>query len=251
VIVSAQEILTIITITKDDPDGLTVTLNSASRLRACPGVRHFVVDSSRADNRVAAEASSSSAAVGYLWQEPAGRAAAFNAGLECATGSWVWFLNGGDSVHPKIEPDTLLSLLRESNADMMIFQLQRFPSGLRQGHPAMKSLWPPAYCWIPHPSTIMRRTVFDRHGSFDERYHIAMDFDLWLRITSQDVVTDLISIPLTIYDETGISNSNRRATARESVAVLRSHLWGLLLQSAKNVKRIFEALVAYYRESRT
>ena len=51
---------------------------------------------------------------------------------------------------------------------------------------------------IPHPSTYLSRSVFDRHGGFDEEFKVVMDYDLWFRIIGKErfLTTDKI---LSIY----------------------------------------------------
>ena len=40
--------------------------------------------------------------------------------------------------------------------------------------------------WMPPPPTLfLRRALYQRHGVFDTRYHIAADYDLMLRMLSQ------------------------------------------------------------------
>ena len=41
---------------------------------------------------------------------------------------------------------------------------------------------------IPHPSTYLMKQVFERHGSFDERYKVVMDYDLWFRVLRHETV---------------------------------------------------------------
>ncbi len=41
---------------------------------------------------------------------------------------------------------------------------------------------------IPHPSTYVMKRVFERHGSFDERYKVVMDYDFWFRVLRHEAV---------------------------------------------------------------
>ena len=49
-------------------------------------------------------------------------------------------------------------------------------------------------CAITHPSTVYRRKAAIELGGYDETYSCAEDYDLWLRMTSQDC-SSLVSIP--------------------------------------------------------
>lgn len=41
---------------------------------------------------------------------------------------------------------------------------------------------------VPHPSTYVRKGVFGRHGCFDERYKVVMDYDFWFRVFRHEKV---------------------------------------------------------------
>lgn len=243
--------LTIVSITKDDPVGILATLKSTETLRSFPGVTHIIVDSSDEGNRKTVEAAVSSSNAVYLWQQPSGISSAFNLGLSHSAAEWVWFLNGGDQAHPDLEPDKLLYLLKTGNADLMIFQMEAKQSRVRVKHPPFCTLWPPALNWIPHPSTIVRRSLFEQFGRFDEQYRIAMDFDFWLRILTKYVVADVISLPITLFDESGVSSVARPQTARESVRVLKGYVFRLLVLWLLSGKKIFDALRHYRKEGKS
>lgn len=51
---------------------------------------------------------------------------------------------------------------------------------------------------IPHPSTYVMKSVFQRHGCFDEQYKVVMDYDFWFRVLRHErvVVTDEV---LSVY----------------------------------------------------
>lgn len=41
---------------------------------------------------------------------------------------------------------------------------------------------------IPHPSTYVMKSVFQRHGGFDEQYKVVMDYDFWFRVLRHEKV---------------------------------------------------------------
>ncbi len=53
---------------------------------------------------------------------------------------------------------------------------------------------------IPHPATFHHRSLFERHGRFDESFRIAGDFEFLLRELLTD---DALFIPELIVDMTG------------------------------------------------
>lgn len=49
---------------------------------------------------------------------------------------------------------------------------------------------------IPHPSSYVMRTVFEKYGNFKEQYKTSMDYDFWLRVLryeSSHLIDDVLS----------------------------------------------------------
>ena len=221
-----KRILNIITITKNDLTGVTHTVESTKKLRSYPGVKQIIIDSSIDETKTVVKTlAESSDNVEYFWQEPSGISAAFNLGLSLAESEWIWFLNGGDEVHSHLNPDNLLYLLSESGVDAIIFQNEWSDTGKSAKHPPMWAMWPPLFAWIPHPSTLTRKSLYEKHGNFNEAFEIAMDYEFWIRCFAKETVVDTISIPLTKYDQTGISSTQTSKVAKEALLAIKIHLW--------------------------
>jgi glycosyltransferase involved in cell wall biosynthesis len=243
-----MSLLNIISVTKDDLKGVQRTVESTKALRRNPFVRQLIIDGSSEDIRTSVkDLAYSGENLDYFWQEPSGISAAFNKGLSFVESEWVWFLNGGDEVHSHFKPNNLLYLLNESNADAIIFQNEWKGTGKRIKHPPLWAMWPPLFSWIPHPSTLTRRTIYNQYGNFDERFEIAMDYEFWIRCFSKNVVVDTLSIPLTKYDPCGISSTQPKKVSREAVRILRFHMWNIVKIWIKNG---FILPKAYYNYSR-
>jgi glycosyltransferase involved in cell wall biosynthesis len=196
--------LTIITVTKDDANGLTRTLGSAAKLRAA-GAEHVVIDGSSdatASARLVAEAGQG---ITLLLRPPRGVADAFNAGLTEAHGDWVWFLNGGDAVHETLDPGWLFSLLAATRADIVTGALHFDGESAPRPIPHLSYQWPLIACWLAHPTTLVRRKMLLSAGGFDQRWRIAMDYDLWFRLLRRDAIVDVVSVPFARFDVKGLS----------------------------------------------
>lgn len=215
--------LDIITVTKDDPEGVAATILSTRKLRACPGVRQIIVDSSSepASAKIK-ELLLGEQCVDYLWQEPGGISAAFNLGVSTAKADWVWFLNGRDEAHPELNADFFMQTLDSSKAGIVIFQLEFMQSGIVLQRPPLWGLWPPLY-WVPHPATLIRTQLFREYGTFDESFKIAMDGDMWMRFFSKDVGVDMLSIPVVLYDQHGVSSTNLVDTRKEAARIVNNN----------------------------
>lgn len=213
-----KTLLNIITVTKDNLDGIAASIASTRKLRSSIGVRQIVVDSS--GETVAARVKALLAGeenLDYVWQAPDGIASAFNLGINHSSADWLWFLNGGDAVHPDLAESLLVQILQSTQAGIVIFELEYMQTRSRIGHPPLWTLWPPLYGnWVPHPATLIRAKLFEQYGMFDTSYKIAMDADWWMRVFSQNVVVDMLSIPIALYDQYGVSSTNITVTGKEA-----------------------------------
>jgi glycosyltransferase involved in cell wall biosynthesis len=232
--------ISIITICKDDIDGLKNTIHSTRQLRSDYGVRQIVVFSSTGEHAVAIDEILRDETNVYLYlQEPAGIAAAFNHGLSQAESDWVWFLNSKDEVHPSLDMELLLKVISKTNADLAIFQIECMQSGERVAHPSISALWPPMN-WLPHPATVIRRSLYNTYGLFNRDYTIAMDSDMWVRLIGNGVVADMISIPLALYDQTGISSRELIRSKQEDIKIVQSHFITLIKPVLKSLLRLLK-----------
>jgi glycosyltransferase involved in cell wall biosynthesis len=246
-----NKLLEIITVTKDDLEGITGTVKSTRTLREEHGVKQFVIDSSGEGTREKVEElASGEQNVEYTWHEPKGIAYAFNRGLIMSNAKWVWCLNGGDRVHYEVDFDKLLYILHASGADAVIFGFERMQSGLKLYHPPMWRLWPPVGLWIHHSATIVHRELFEKYGLFKEEYRIAMDTEAWLRFFSKDVVVDMISIPISVFDEYGISSTQVGPTFREAKRIIKSYSWMLFKGWLLSGKRIYDEWRYYSKNAK-
>ncbi len=238
-------LLDIITITKDDFEGLKKTVESTKALRKnYESVEQIIVDSSnKAIKKKNIEFLKNQENIRYLWQEPKGRSAAFNFGLNNSDSEWVWFLNGGDEIRSDLNYDCFLNILSQNNSDTIIFQLEHIQSNLIPKHPELWSLWPPLLSWIPHPATITRRYLYNKFGNFDESLRIAMDFELWIRFFSEKVVVDFISIPIARFYQTGDSYRLNKITKKEVRRVIIKNLFRVLKRNIQSFIIIIKALV--------
>ncbi len=209
-------LLSIVTITRDDPAGLARTIDSAATWRALPAVEQIVIYAG------AAPLLGEGSGLRVHRQIGTGIAEAFNEGLTLARGDWVWFVNGGDAVHEALDPMWMLSLLKSSRADLVVGGIHYDGDASPRPVPPLHRQWPLLECWLPHPSSLVRKRALLQARGFDAGYAVAMDYDLWFRLLQDGATVDVISVPLARFDPTGISQrANYRAVVcREEAEVI-------------------------------
>ncbi len=241
--------LTIITVTKDDIQGVEKTIKSTEKLRYFDQISQILIDGSNQNNHQQLKKSTKNKKnLNIYYQDPQGIAKAFNYGMNIAPDSWLWFLNGGDEVHPDFDIDLFFKILTKTQAQIIIFEIQ-YDTGEITKHPCISDLWPPIANWIPHPATLIKKNVLSAQNGFNEKYTIAMDGELWFRLFSQNYTVDLISIPITIFYKGGLS-SNISETAKETKSIIKNHYQLLLKIWFNSGLKVLKTFYMYHCLSR-
>jgi len=117
-----------------------------------------------------------------LRQANAGPAAARNAGVECARGEFVAFLDADDLWHPAKLARQMECFQQEPGLDLCFAHMRNFwspevPSDRRPGGPELLIAWPGRNC----SALVARRSAFARVGPFNPALPVGEDGDWLLR----------------------------------------------------------------------
>ncbi len=239
--------IAIVTLCKNDPDGLARTLASTARLRSEGSVVQRVVDSSSADvcDSIRTLAAQHQRVV-YEWQTPAGTASAFNLTLPTLQEPWVWFLNSGDEVLKDFSISMLLEILRKTSAKVVTFSIIDH-DGTPSTRPALPFVWPPVFTWLCFPATVFRTGELVAIGGFDLQFRTSGDGEMWFRLLNRRSVSlDVISVPIVQMECAGLSG-NRAAVAEEALRFLQKHRFLIFKRWLQSGMRYFEAKRKYRR----
>ncbi|MEW6055587.1 MAG: glycosyltransferase [Bdellovibrionota bacterium] len=211
-------VLSVITISYKDPDGLKSTLESLAPLLSSPlEWEHVVIDSSAELNDPPLSELSQQWPLVRVKTKAEGIYAAFNRGIEVARGQVFWFLNGGDRLHSL---ETLMKALElfKTNAsidivyaDSALYREQNYlyTQGLRSSF-----LWRIlGHNRVCHQALLYRREVFKRVGVFSTRYHLVSDYEHHFRCYQAKVKVSSLPKTLVEYDMGGNSSNNAKVLA--------------------------------------
>jgi len=113
---------------------------------------------------------------------------AWNKALDHATGDWIGFLGADDRIRDRRVLARLAPVLAESAGRwLVVYASVDVVDAAGRVRATVGRPWPEAapafrhHMAIPHQATFHHRTLFERHGRFDESYRVCGDYELLLR----------------------------------------------------------------------
>jgi glycosyltransferase involved in cell wall biosynthesis len=217
----------IVTCTWNSAATLADTLASVQR-QSCQDLEHIFVDGGSTDGTLdMLEAYPGNKRV--LRDVGGGISRAMNQGIAAARGEFVAHLHSDDYY----AFDEVLAVVAEhfqrEQVDWVFGTVQVLKDGRLIPPPAMLPFSYRAFAAgrasVPHPAVFVRRSAFERVGTFDEGLRYAMDIDLWLRL-GKVARPATIDRPLTIFrDHAGsVSSANKIKARQEEFQVRRRYL---------------------------
>lgn len=192
------------------------------------------------------------------------QAEALNKGFARATGDVLGFLNADDVLLPGALRAVADAFVREPRADIVYGEVEWIDAagrstGFHAGNIAtldevldIYRVWWAQRQWV-QPEVFFRRTLKERAGAFDERYHLAFDFDFWVRCFRAGARVSRLPQRLVKFRlHPGQKSSAAGEAADEIRGIVRRHLDdGTPITAA--VRRRLEAQLSYddYQAGRT
>lgn len=213
--------LTIVTVVRNDPDGLRRTLRSLAPADL-GGVQVLVVDGSD-DQSLTVSISEASGVrnANVVWDPPRGIYRAMNVGLRLSGGSFTYFLNAGDMLHSAESMDRLrATLARHSDVVWLVARVNFIDERGRGTAPPLvdysraKRESFAGGTFPPHQGTVCRTEVAIRLGGFDESYTITADYALMLRLAQESDPIFLDAV-LADFESGGVSSTEWRRSLAE------------------------------------
>ena len=237
---------------------ITATYNAARTVAAClgsvarqthPDVEHWVLDGASRDGTQAVVEAARGRLAGIISEPDNGIYDALNKGIARATGEVVGFLHADDFYAGDSTLASIAAAFDDPRVDAVYGDLTyvdavdasrviRYWKAGPVSRERLKRGWMP-----PHPTFYVRRSVYQRLGSFDTRYRISADYDCIVRfLFGGGVRAAYIPQVLVSMRVGGISNRSLRTIAlksREDLRIMREHgLGGLPTLLAKNLGKV-------------
>ncbi len=144
---------------------------------------------------------------------------AMNKAVGVAKGEWIIFMNAGDVfVDNAVLEKVSYSL--SATIDVLygdILTSRNTELVLKEAPSEIKSMHRMPFCH----QAVFTRTSLLRSFPFDEKYKMSADFKLYKQLNSENATFRRLPLPITIYDRTGLSNSQRARGLGENIAVIK------------------------------
>ena len=223
-------VLTIITINRNNAAGLEKTMQSVlSQMRK--DFEYVVVDGASTDGSVSVIERLAPAfgdCLKWVSEPDKGIYNAMNKGIGMATGEYIQILNSGDSLVSQEVVEKMYTALEKAGRPSILYgnMLKDFPDGhvhRDKGFAGEDITLLGMYIGtLNHSPAYIRRSLFDKYGPYDESLKIDSDWKWYLQaIVFGEEKPVYADIDVTLFDMTGISETNTALTKAERALVLK------------------------------
>lgn len=149
---------------------------------------------------------------------------AMNKGLKLATGQIIALLNADDYYYPETI-ELVVKQFEQNNADVVYGDLTKLR--VLNGQEYLKDLKPDIRLMektmpIFHPSTFIKKHVYDKIGGFNESYKLSADYDFIYKAYKAEFTFDYLPTSLAVFRIGGASNTNCNSY-KEGYQILKSY----------------------------
>ena len=168
---------------------------------------------------------------------------AMNRALDRAAGEYVGFLGADDRLRPGALTAVANALVRAPRSDIVCGATHVFGPNAEWDEPARVKIRRGLAQRAPagHQSTFVRRQAIKAIGGFDQRFRIAADYDLYLRLVEAGGTERLLEEALSEFRLGGASSRSAWATARDYRDVRIAHKANPIVENLVMVKSALAA----------
>jgi glycosyltransferase involved in cell wall biosynthesis len=222
--------LSIITVNRNNAGGLKKTIGSVIA-QTYPGFEFIIIDGD-SDDESPGIIEEYSGYLSYWISEPdKGIYNAMNKGIKIANGEYCLFLNSGDYlIHSKVLEEIFNNDPVTDIVSGNVLKIRPNNKFRRVSSPETISLHKLCIHSLPHQATLIRRSLFEETGYYDESYRIVSDWEFFLKaLVIHEKSYSYIDVDFSYFRIGGISSSseNFELSREESLDCLRRHFPGM------------------------
>lgn len=225
--------ISIITITYNNIDGLKKTVQSVLEQTELQNIEYIIIDGASTDGTVEF-LEKLPLSVKWISEKDRGISHAFNKGVKISTGDYILCLNAGDSfINDKVIKKVLPYLI---DTKIVSFKVKVQDELFIPRIDDASAVW--EKCDEPHQGTFVARSVYDEVGGYCEEFKIRMDYDFFARCHAKEYSFQYIPEVIVEYEPGGVSmqKDNRVRFWREGMAI--KYLYRLKISYKDVIKTI-------------
>ncbi|WP_343304442.1 glycosyltransferase family 2 protein [Chitinophaga niabensis] len=237
-------LVTVITVVFNGEASIERTIKSVAEQKT-PEIEYIIVDGASRDNTVKIIRQYEQVVDYWISEKDKGIYNAMNKGATYASGKYITFLNADDTMKMNYL-QTFTSLIQDKDY---------FSCGVKMIYNNKTINWVPfniipahnTFFWrmpLPHPGLMVKKTVFDELGGFNEKYRYAADYDFILRLVKKynGIFSDKVMIDFYM----GGASSNK-AILLENNSIRKNNHSNKLLVSLAHQIELFKWKIAKIR----
>lgn len=201
-------VLSIITINYNNKTGLEKTIASVIS-QTTKDIEFVIIDGGSTDGSLDVIKKHEKEIAHWTSEKDKGIYNAQNKGILKATGEYCLFLNSGDILASDNVLNSVIPQLKQ--VDIVYGDLVTIDNkGTREELVSPDILDVPLFMvsTLWHPTAFIKRDLFSKYGLYNEEFKITGDYEFFIRsILKNNASTKHISVPVSVFDLTGISNS--------------------------------------------
>ena len=190
-------LITIVTINKNNRNGLVRTIESVSSQNNTD-FEYVIVDGNSTDGSKELIESKSFFIDKYIFGRDQGISDAFNKGITLATGKYILMLNSGDTFYSQQSIDVVLQYL-VGDEGIVCFGVLNETSG--ENYPVINDVGR-----IPHQGIFVRKDIYQLLGGYSVDYKLRMDYHFLLKCKKAGVSIKCYDILVSKYEKGGVSS---------------------------------------------
>jgi glycosyltransferase involved in cell wall biosynthesis len=220
--------LSIITINRNNAAGLEKTMRSVA-VQTYKEFEYIVVDGASTDGSVEVIEKLETEFVHLKWvSEPdSGIYNAMNKGIRMATGDYIQILNSADCLAYEDVTERMIAELERQGRPSILYgnMVKCFPDGHKMVDKCFAgqeiTMLGMFTGTLNHDPAYIRRDLFEKYGYYDETLKIVSDWKWYLQaIIMGGEKPQYVNMDVTLFDMTGISETNKELDKKERKQVL-------------------------------
>lgn len=220
--------LSLVSINRNNAAGLEKTMQSVAS-QTFKEFEYIIIDGASTDDSVDVirKYEPKFACLKWISEPDSGIYNAMNKGLRNATCDYIQILNSGDGLASNDVIEKMLAALEKLEYPSVLYgnMIKCFPDGRRmvdKGFAGQEITMLGMFTGtLNHNPVYIRRDLFEKYGYYDENLKIVSDWKWYLQaIILGDEKPQYVDLNVTLFDMTGISETNKKLDKEERNAVL-------------------------------